>query len=119
MTFSSAATATVAENTAATTTVIDVNAAAAATGGAIVYTLGGTDAALFYVVYLFRQGFEFLYMGYASAMAWVLFVIIMAVTPCLSPSPQRPTGKLSAGHAASFGRAWPWKRHGPRSHGTG
>ena len=38
------------------------------------------DAALFYVVYLFRQGFEFLYMGYASAMAWVLFVIIMAVT---------------------------------------
>jgi multiple sugar transport system permease protein len=38
------------------------------------------DAALFYVVYLFRQGFEFLFMGYASAMAWVLFVIIMLVT---------------------------------------
>jgi multiple sugar transport system permease protein len=38
------------------------------------------DAALFYVIYLFRQGFEFLQMGYASALAWLLFVIIMAVT---------------------------------------
>jgi len=38
------------------------------------------DAALFYVIYLFQQGFEFLHMGYASAMAWLLFVIIMIVT---------------------------------------
>lgn len=38
------------------------------------------EAALFYVIYLFQQAFEFLHMGYASAMAWVLFVIIMAVT---------------------------------------
>lgn len=38
------------------------------------------DAALFYVIYLFQQGFQFLHMGYASAMAWVLFVIIMAIT---------------------------------------
>lgn len=38
------------------------------------------DAALFYVIYLFQQGFEYLHMGYASAMAWLLFVIIMAVT---------------------------------------
>ena len=38
------------------------------------------DAALFYVIYLFQQGFEFLEMGYASAMAWLLFLIIMAVT---------------------------------------
>lgn len=40
----------------------------------------GTDSALFYVIYLFRQAFEFLNMGYASAMAWVLFVIIMIIT---------------------------------------
>lgn len=40
----------------------------------------GTDAALFYVIYLFRQAFEFLNMGYASAMAWVLFVIVMIIT---------------------------------------
>ena len=38
------------------------------------------DAALFYSIYLFQQAFEFLHMGYASAMAWVLFAIIMAVT---------------------------------------
>lgn len=38
------------------------------------------DAALFYAIYLFQQAFEFLHMGYASAMAWVLFVIVLAVT---------------------------------------
>lgn len=38
------------------------------------------DAALFYVVYLFQEGFGFLRMGYASALAWLLFVIIMAIT---------------------------------------
>ncbi|MFS0867929.1 carbohydrate ABC transporter permease [Microbacterium sp. 179-B 1A2 NHS] len=38
------------------------------------------DAALFYVIYLFQQAFQFLHMGYASAMAWLLFVLIMAVT---------------------------------------
>jgi multiple sugar transport system permease protein len=39
-----------------------------------------SDAALFYVIYLFQQGFQFLYMGYASAMAWLLFLVIMVVT---------------------------------------
>lgn len=38
------------------------------------------SAALFYVIYLFRQAFEFLNMGYASAMAWLLFVIILILT---------------------------------------
>jgi multiple sugar transport system permease protein len=38
------------------------------------------DAALFYAIYLFQQAFQFLHMGYASAMALLLFVIIMAVT---------------------------------------
>ena len=38
------------------------------------------DAALFYVIYLFQQGFEFLHMGYASAMAWLLFLIVLMVT---------------------------------------
>ncbi len=40
----------------------------------------GQDAALFYVIYLFRNAFEYLNMGYASAMAWVLFVIILILT---------------------------------------
>jgi multiple sugar transport system permease protein len=38
------------------------------------------DAALMNVVYLFRQAFEFFNMAFASAMAWLLFAMIMAVT---------------------------------------
>jgi multiple sugar transport system permease protein len=40
----------------------------------------GESAALFYVIYLFRQAFEFFNMGYASALAWVLFVVIGIIT---------------------------------------
>jgi multiple sugar transport system permease protein len=43
-------------------------------------TTYSNDAALFYVIYLFQQAFQFLHMGYASAMAWVLFALIMIVT---------------------------------------
>jgi len=43
-------------------------------------TTYSNDAALFYSIYLFQQAFEFLNMGYASALAWGLFVIIMIVT---------------------------------------
>lgn len=39
-----------------------------------------TNAALFYVIYLFRNAFEFFSMGYASALAWLLFVIIGLIT---------------------------------------
>ena len=38
------------------------------------------NSTLFYVLYLYRNAFEFLNMGYASAMAWVLFIIIMGAT---------------------------------------
>jgi multiple sugar transport system permease protein len=40
----------------------------------------GTDAALFYLIYVFQQAFQFFHMGYASALAWLLFLMIMAVT---------------------------------------
>jgi multiple sugar transport system permease protein len=43
-------------------------------------TGGGNDAVLFYVIYVFRQAFEFFKMGYASALAWVLFVVIAIIT---------------------------------------
>jgi multiple sugar transport system permease protein len=43
-------------------------------------TTYSNDAALFYAIYLFQQAFQYLHMGYASAMAWVLFVIILAIT---------------------------------------
>jgi multiple sugar transport system permease protein len=38
------------------------------------------DAALFYVIYLFQQAFGVLHMGYASALAWLLFGIIILIT---------------------------------------
>ncbi len=41
---------------------------------------GAGEAALFYVIYLFRNAFEFFKMGYASALAWVLFVVILIIT---------------------------------------
>ena len=48
---------------------------------AFVATNGGPlDSTLFYVLYLYRQAFEYLRMGYASAMAWVLFLIVLACT---------------------------------------
>jgi multiple sugar transport system permease protein len=40
----------------------------------------GPDAALFYAIYLFEQAFKFFNMGFASAMAWLLFAISMVVT---------------------------------------
>ncbi len=39
-----------------------------------------SDESLVYMVYLFQNAFEFFKMGFASAMAWVLFVIILVIT---------------------------------------
>ncbi len=48
---------------------------------AFVMTAGGPlDSTLFYALHLFYQAFQYLKMGYASAMAWVLFVIVVTVT---------------------------------------
>ncbi|HLV80976.1 MAG TPA: sugar ABC transporter permease, partial [Chthonomonadaceae bacterium] len=48
---------------------------------AFVMTSGGpANATLFYVLYLFRQAFSYFHMGYASAMAWVLFAILLTLT---------------------------------------
>lgn len=38
------------------------------------------SSALFYVIYLFQKAFRDLDFGYASAMAWLLFVIILIIT---------------------------------------
>jgi len=44
-------------------------------------TAGGqSEAALFYSIYLFRNAFEYFNMGFASAMAWLLFAISMVIT---------------------------------------
>lgn len=48
---------------------------------AYVMTQGGpSNASLFYMLYLYRNAFEYFKMGYASALAWFLFFIILALT---------------------------------------
>lgn len=41
---------------------------------------GPVDSTLFYTLYIYQQGFRQLHMGYASAMAWVLLVVIGIIT---------------------------------------
>ncbi len=41
---------------------------------------GPVNSTLVYLIYLYRNAFSFFRMGYSSAMAWVLFVIILALT---------------------------------------
>ena len=38
------------------------------------------DSTMFYALYLYRNSFYYLRMGYASAMAWMLFIVILAAT---------------------------------------
>jgi multiple sugar transport system permease protein len=46
-----------------------------------VMTRGGpNNATLFYMINLYERAFNFVQMGYASALAWILFIIIMAIT---------------------------------------
>jgi multiple sugar transport system permease protein len=48
---------------------------------ALIITEGGpADATLFLLLYLYWNGFRFFKMGYASAIAWVLFFIILFLT---------------------------------------
>ena len=41
---------------------------------------GNSNAALFYIMNLFREAFRYFHLGYASALAWILFVVIGVVT---------------------------------------
>jgi multiple sugar transport system permease protein len=57
---------------------------------AFIMTNGGpSDATLFFVLYLYQKAFQQFKMGYASAMAWILFVIIMGLTLTLLRSSKR------------------------------
>lgn len=48
---------------------------------AYIMTGGGpADATLFFMLYLYRNAFEYYQMGYASALAWVLFLYILVLT---------------------------------------
>jgi multiple sugar transport system permease protein len=51
---------------------------------AYVVTQGGPgDSSLFYVLYLYRNAFSYFRMGYASALAWLLFAFTLVVTGLL------------------------------------
>lgn len=41
------------------------------------------DSLMFYPMYLYQQAFRFLNMGYASAMAWMLFLVVLLFTAIL------------------------------------
>lgn len=47
------------------------------------------DSTLFYALYLFQNAFLYLRMGYASAQAWILFVVIVAATLLVFRSTRR------------------------------
>lgn len=48
---------------------------------AFIMTNGGPlDSTLFYMLYLYRNAFMYFKMGYASAQAWILFIIVVSLT---------------------------------------
>ena len=48
---------------------------------AYIMTNGGpAESTLFYMLYLYRRAFVFLDMGYASGMAWILFIAVLLLT---------------------------------------
>ena len=57
---------------------------------AYIMTQGGpADSTHFYALYLFERAFRYLDMGYACAMGWVLFLVIMAITGLLFATQKR------------------------------
>ena len=66
---------------------------------AFVATNGGPlDSTLFFVLYLYRKAFQEFQMGYASALAWVLFLIILVLDD--PGRAQRPVVGLLRGREA-------------------
>ena len=50
------------------------------TSGYLITQGGPANATLFYVLYLYNNGWRYFRMGYASALAWILFIIILVLT---------------------------------------
>jgi len=63
-----------------------VGGAAGSSGSGLGAPQGST---LFYTIWLYQQGFESFHLGYASAMAWMLFAIVLACTLVLIKSSNR------------------------------
>ncbi|QYR24127.1 sugar ABC transporter permease [Paenibacillus sp. sptzw28] len=47
------------------------------------------NSMMFYVMYLYTNGFSYLKMGYASAMAWILFLLVVVLTAVIFLSQKR------------------------------
>ena len=62
----------------------------------------------FYVLYLYDNGFRYFRMGYASAMAWILFGVVVVVTVILFRTSARWVyyGGEGVGHAAGGRFLW-------------
>ncbi len=50
---------------------------------------GPEDSTLFYALYMFQRSWKYMDMGYGSAMAWVLFVLIILITAVIFRSHTR------------------------------
>lgn len=62
---------------------------------------GPANATLFYLLYLYKNAFNWFEMGYASALAWVLFLVIISCTVLLLRTSARWVyyeGDFSKGH---------------------
>lgn len=58
-------------------------------GGLNVMSGGAGNSMLFYSLYLFHNAFGYYKMGKASAMAWILFIIVVAVTAVIFKTQER------------------------------
>lgn len=63
-------------------TVSTINALQVFTQGYVMFDRNGGPggSALFIIMYLFKNAFEYFRMGYASAIAWLVFLLILALT---------------------------------------
>jgi multiple sugar transport system permease protein len=52
-------------------------------------TGGPAESTLTYVLYLYKHAFEQFHMGYAAALAWIMFVILMSITLLVFKSSNR------------------------------
>jgi multiple sugar transport system permease protein len=50
------------------------------TQAAIMTNGGPANSTLMYVLYIYRNAFEWLQMGYASALAWIFFMVVLCLT---------------------------------------
>jgi len=57
---------------------------------AFIMTNGGPeDSTTFYALYLFNRAWRYMDMGYASAMAWILFLLVVIITALLFRSQRK------------------------------